>query len=302
MPQKLNKAGKMQDYIPAGNGDPSGEYGTSKGTNKNFTKPNVITENKSVSVDSEWLHKKIDGTAKELTKTKDNNTIKKVYGTEEERDREGAKKLGVSLEEYKKLKEQHKKEMADIFEDKETYKNRLNKILEERNQNEDIQWAEDTDYFGFGSLDKLEEAHKNNYGRGKANIIDDDLTPSGIIDKGVDKAMDEFFEKNLMREDFITANKKDWISENNKGSNQYQIREILLGNDKTGLKEFWQADAQDTKWKVKNAIEKKYNAKLKEYATKKISQLKALNKTQNGIDKERTKKGIKELEDLIKDI
>ena len=57
MPQKLNKAGKMQDYIPAGNGDPSGEYGTSKGTNKNFTasdkkktEANVITENKSVVV------------------------------------------------------------------------------------------------------------------------------------------------------------------------------------------------------------------------------------------------------------
>jgi len=57
MPQKLNKAGKMQDYIPAGNGDPSGEYGTSNGTNKNFTasdkkssKANVITENKSVVV------------------------------------------------------------------------------------------------------------------------------------------------------------------------------------------------------------------------------------------------------------
>jgi len=57
MPQKLNKAGKMQDYIPAGNGDPSGEYGTSKGTNKNFTasdkkktEANVINENKSVAV------------------------------------------------------------------------------------------------------------------------------------------------------------------------------------------------------------------------------------------------------------
>ena len=46
MPTKLNKAGKQQEYIPAGNGDPSGEYGTSKGTNKNFTKPNIISENK----------------------------------------------------------------------------------------------------------------------------------------------------------------------------------------------------------------------------------------------------------------
>lgn len=56
MPQKLNKAGKMQDYIPKGNGDASGEYGTSNGTNKNFTtsdkksSANVITENKSVVV------------------------------------------------------------------------------------------------------------------------------------------------------------------------------------------------------------------------------------------------------------
>lgn len=48
MPQKLNKAGKMQDYIPKGNGDASGEYGTSNGTNKNFTKPNVIKENTSL--------------------------------------------------------------------------------------------------------------------------------------------------------------------------------------------------------------------------------------------------------------
>jgi len=59
MPQKLNKAGKMQDYIPKGNGDASGEYGTNAGTgNKNVklssgkkeTKANVISENKSVVV------------------------------------------------------------------------------------------------------------------------------------------------------------------------------------------------------------------------------------------------------------
>lgn len=71
MPQKLNKAGKMQDYIPAGNGDPSGEYGTSKGTNKNFTasdkksKANVITENKSIVVgDNKKSESKKDYTIK----------------------------------------------------------------------------------------------------------------------------------------------------------------------------------------------------------------------------------------------
>lgn len=254
MPQKLNKAGKMQDYIPKGNGDASGEYGTSNGTNKNFTtsdkksKANVITENKSVVVGNK---------EKEIKKQQERY---------------------LNPDEYKKVVEKAKsvnKKTDDVVD--EIY---------------DLQ-----DKYGYDVDTALSKIKEN-----KANIIDDDLTPSGIINKGVDKAMDEFFEKNLMREDFITANKKDWLSEDNKGSNQYQIREILLKNDKTGLKDFWQVDAQDTKWKVKNAIENKYNAKLKEYATKKINQLKALNRTQNGIDKERTKKGIKELEDLIKDI
>lgn len=74
MPQKLNRAGKMQDYIPAGNGDPSGEYGTAKGTNKNFTtadkkketKANVISENKSVAVENKGksLKEKMNENAK----------------------------------------------------------------------------------------------------------------------------------------------------------------------------------------------------------------------------------------------
>lgn len=37
MPQKLNSAGKMQNYVPAGNGDASGEYGdNATGSNKHF--------------------------------------------------------------------------------------------------------------------------------------------------------------------------------------------------------------------------------------------------------------------------
>lgn len=51
MPKKYNSAGKLQEYIPAGNGDPSGEYGTNKGTgNKHIklgggTTPNIIDGN-----------------------------------------------------------------------------------------------------------------------------------------------------------------------------------------------------------------------------------------------------------------
>ena len=37
MPKKPNGSGGMQEYIPAGNGDASGEYGNSKGENKHFS-------------------------------------------------------------------------------------------------------------------------------------------------------------------------------------------------------------------------------------------------------------------------
>lgn len=37
MPKKPNHAGQMQEQVPAGNGDASGEYGDSGGSNKHFT-------------------------------------------------------------------------------------------------------------------------------------------------------------------------------------------------------------------------------------------------------------------------
>lgn len=37
MPQKINGAGQMQEYVPAGNGDPSGKYADGQGANKHFT-------------------------------------------------------------------------------------------------------------------------------------------------------------------------------------------------------------------------------------------------------------------------
>ena len=36
MPTKLNKAGEQQQYVPAGHGDASGEYGNESGSNKHF--------------------------------------------------------------------------------------------------------------------------------------------------------------------------------------------------------------------------------------------------------------------------
>lgn len=40
---------------------------------------------------------------------------------------------------------------------------RLKKILSERGQSEDEDFAKDTDYFGYGSLDELEKAHNAGY-------------------------------------------------------------------------------------------------------------------------------------------
>lgn len=40
---------------------------------------------------------------------------------------------------------------------------RLSKILSERGQSEDADFAKDTDYFGYGSLDELEKAHNAGY-------------------------------------------------------------------------------------------------------------------------------------------
>ena len=211
MPQKLNKAGQMQDYIPKGNGDASGEYGTSNGTNKNFTtsdkkktEANVIAENKSVVVgDKEWLKNKIDETAKKKAKLDEKNSTRNVYGTEEERDREGAKKLGVSLEEYKKLKEQHKKEMADIFEDKETKKDfsnsrELREYYDEKYEEIRDKYAVEKDQIKKAEyekqMDKIQEERKEAYSKLKengkeviydgkkeikANVIDNDLTGKG---------------------------------------------------------------------------------------------------------------------------
>lgn len=46
MPTKLNRAGNQQNYVPAGNGDASGEYGdNATGSNKNFTSKKQEPEN-----------------------------------------------------------------------------------------------------------------------------------------------------------------------------------------------------------------------------------------------------------------
>lgn len=154
MPQKLNKAGKMQDYIPKGNGDASGEYGTSNGTNKNFTtsdkkssKANVITENKSVVVENK---------GKKLTPRE---KIKKAVETED-------------IDESNKLMDEATSELKFNSE-------------EERNKFLDIVASYSDPQEMFDYLDKVEK--KDN----KANVIDGDL--SGVKKNDNGKATAKLF-------------------------------------------------------------------------------------------------------------
>lgn len=97
MPKKPNAKG-MQEYIPAGNGDASGEYADGDGNNKHFEsfkKPEVsqpIIENKNIEekpVESEYKNEYIEyeeSRVKELEQklkrriTKKDKEIKKSFG------------------------------------------------------------------------------------------------------------------------------------------------------------------------------------------------------------------------------
>lgn len=163
MPQKLNKAGKMQDYIPKGNGDASGEYGTSNGTNKNFTtsdkkktQANVINENKSVVVENKGK------------KNKGYSEVEKADWGIKENEKQIAtlEKSGKYPDMLKRLKEQN-----------EILKKQKQEVLDGKREKIDL--ADD-------GVKRKEE--KLPWEDNKANIIDNDL--SGKKDN-YNKALDD---------------------------------------------------------------------------------------------------------------
>ena len=205
MPQKLNKAGKMQDYIPKGNGDASGEYGTSNGTNKNFkekkeTKANVITENKSVVVENK-------GKKESLNKMYPNNPKSNV---------ENGFRPDEWEEIYKFSKEINKKN-DDLID--ETYE-----IAEKYNLN------------NKDAIKKLKEKYSNN---NKANIIDDDLTGKK---SNFDKALEDLKQWETYANDDMEARtskadardkyikNSDYVKEDTKLQNEY-VFESMKGKD-----------------------------------------------------------------------
>ena len=68
MPTKINSAGKQQNYVPAGNGDASGEYGdNATGSNKNFKVFKKPDDNSSIGIEKKMTN---------LLNTMENNMMK----------------------------------------------------------------------------------------------------------------------------------------------------------------------------------------------------------------------------------
>lgn len=75
MPQKPNKAGQMQNYVPAGNGDASGEYGdNATGSNKHFQ----VFSKENTDDTNQQKQRLYDG--KEYTQNETENIIKEAMG------------------------------------------------------------------------------------------------------------------------------------------------------------------------------------------------------------------------------
>lgn len=95
MATKLNKAGQQQPYVPAGNGDASGEYGDNKtGSNKHWVSPDDVKRQLGYKEEP----KKESETPKELVdklngKKEEQQESKKVEITEEMKSSEYTKKF-----------------------------------------------------------------------------------------------------------------------------------------------------------------------------------------------------------------
>jgi len=105
MPTKLNKAGNQQNYVPAGNGDASGEYGdNADGSNihfKSFKKPEGETKTEESGFDE--INNKRMGTSKPKKEEKPNIENGKIEETEQPKKMTKKEKVAYENEqEFKK--------------------------------------------------------------------------------------------------------------------------------------------------------------------------------------------------------
>lgn len=133
MPTKLNKAGQQQNYVPAGNGDASGEYGdNATGSNKHFTnfkrpklmKPLRKLQKQDILVDKEfrvrnehWDLIKFKNKEDALQYIDENPTQRHLHSTKTELNKEHNEELFNELADtyiYEKYSQLTDKELTDI--------------------------------------------------------------------------------------------------------------------------------------------------------------------------------------------
>lgn len=125
---------------------------------------------------------------------------------------------------------------------------RLNKILTERNKNEDADFAKDTGYFGYGSLDALEKAHNNGYKENQDKPIPNAWQKVNTV-KQAKKIDPDIVEKKLAYNilsrygkyeysDDELADKADWLKEVSEPYDINKVKSYIKGNRELGSKIF----------------------------------------------------------------
>ena len=271
MPQKLNKAGQMQDYIPKGNGDASGEYGTSNGTNKNFTtsdkkktEANVITENKSVVVGKKLSEeeynkqmRKLQNESVKAEKAKDWDKFKQIHDEMKKLVKDNGK------EDWKDHPKPLNPTHAKMVEESESKDNKANIIdddltgKKEENIDAIIGNGAKAEKVGFSSS-KLEKNIPNNMRWKEWDIVDNGKALYWITQQPFDKDDLDKFKKELDNTPFEKAyvmtrdvSTYDYKEDKKNGN----LQEIVKGKD---IKYTPLMEEMDTYWKDFN---KKYGKK-----------------------------------------
>lgn len=161
---------------------------------------------------------------------------------------------------------------------------RLAQILEERGQGEDIDFAKDTDYFGYGSLENLEKAHKSGYKNedGGENNSQEDVVdetnqeqidyenveyPKGtskeytkIVNQKYEKSLPILEEAGIKESDFKTsANEYGGMDSNVAEIMNKYVFEPFREKYPKGNNEAWEKEYQPLYDAIDNVADKKYN-------------------------------------------
>lgn len=220
MPTKRNRAGKQQNYIEAGHGDASGEYGdNATGSNKHFTS-----------------FKKPDGEKAEIeTPLSKENELKYLEDGIENYANLGEKEQN-SREEYSKLSH----EMARLFEEgklsEEKFTELFDKLEEKRSELTKLIKEKWDNYYGGQGNSKLQDILTNRLSNAKGKV-----TPNGKL--LLDQIKDADDEMSGVISDYYFKNPNTHIQLGKNLNSSYRTtsfmgqifsQEVLLGSESLG--------------------------------------------------------------------